>query len=161
MLVEARKAVRRARLDGARVNFIEADVLDYEFPFRTHDAVATHFFLDCFAPEQLEKVVTRIAATLAPGGAWLLADFHLPPQGVQRWRVAIILKIMYVFFRAATGLPARTLANPDSFLERNGLVLIERHLLDWGLLHSDLWRKPQPSSSQQLKTLLPKLNLIR
>jgi hypothetical protein len=53
----------------------------------------------------------------------------------------MILKTMYLFFRAATALPARQLTDPDPYLEQNGLTLIERHSANWGLVHTDLWRK--------------------
>lgn len=134
MLDEARKAV-----GDSNANFVHADVLNYSFG--SYDAVVTHFFLDCFRPEQLQALVPRIAGALSSGGVWLLADFRLPERGPQRWRAAIILKMMYVFFRVATRLPACHLTNPDPYLQQNGLTLVERHTSDWGLLHTDLWRK--------------------
>ena len=135
MLAKARDATKRG------VTFVHADVLEYEFPSGRFEAVATHFFLDCFRPDQLQVLVRRTAQSLLPGGTWLLSDFCLPPAGPSRWRAAIILKTMYLFFRAATALPARQLTDPTPLLEQNGLTLVQRHTANWGLLHSDLWRK--------------------
>jgi hypothetical protein len=117
------------------------DVFSYEFPCERYDAIAAQFFLDCFRSDQLAALVPRIAAALVPGGAWLLADFRLPPAGPQRWRAAISLKAMYLFFRATTALPASCLTDPDPYLAQSGLALIQRECIDWGFIHTDLWRK--------------------
>lgn len=135
MLAQARDATDR------QVTFVHADVFEYDFPRERFDAVATHFFLDCFRPEQLQVLIPRIAQSLVSGGTWLLSDFRLPSSGLSRVRAALVLKTMYLFFRAATRLPARGLTNPDSYLEQHGLRLIERHIANFGLLHTDLWRK--------------------
>src|SRR5437762_6628676 len=125
MLAQARDTTNR------NVTFVHADVFEYDFPREHYDAVATHFFLDCFRPEQLEVVLPRIAPSLISGGAWVLSDFRLPSQGLSRWRAAMVLKTMYLFFRAATALPARRLTDPTPYLEQNSLALVERHIANW------------------------------
>jgi ubiquinone/menaquinone biosynthesis C-methylase UbiE len=132
---------RRVTPEHASVSFVHADVFAHDLGLEKYDAVATHFFLDCFAPEQLPVLASRVARALKPGGAWLLTDFRLPPSGARRWRAAAILKLMYLFFRTVTALPARNLTNPDSYLKQNGLTLLDRYTANFGLLHSDLWRK--------------------
>jgi ubiquinone/menaquinone biosynthesis C-methylase UbiE len=132
---------RRVTPEHASVSFLHADVFAHDLGVETYDAVATHFFLDCFPAEQLPVLASRVARALKPGGAWLLTDFRLPASGVQRWRAAALLKLMYLFFRTVTALPARSLTNPDSYLKRNGLKLLDRCTTNFGLLHSDLWRK--------------------
>ena len=141
MLNQARRALHAAKLDDAAVNFLQADVLDYPLSPGAYDAVVTHFFLDCFRPDQLQVLIDRITRVLSPGGVWLLADFRLPERGLQRWRAQALLKTMYIFFRTVTSLPARRLTNPDPLLQQNGLTLMTREMFDWGLLHTDLWRK--------------------
>jgi len=141
MLAEARKALQVANIDGRSIEFLHTDVFTCEFPRDHYDAVATQFFLDCFRADQLATLVPRIAAALAPGGAWLLADFRLPTAGPQRWRAATSLKAMYLLFRAITAMPASRLTVPDPYLAQNGLVLIQRECIDWGFIHTDLWRK--------------------
>ena len=131
----------RAANVSPRISFVHADVLVHDLEIECYDTVATHFLLDCFAPEQLRHLVSRIARSIKPNGVWLLSDFRLPPTGPQRWRAAIILKLMYIFFRAVTALPARDLTEPDPYLEQNGLTLLKRHTSNFGLLHADLWRK--------------------
>ena len=135
------RQARRVSPEGAHLTFVHADVFKHEFGTEKHDAVATHFFLDCFAPDQLQQLVSRIVRALKPGGIWLLSDFRVPHSGPQRWRATVILKVMYLFFRSVTALPACYLTNPDPYLEQSGLTLIKRHTANFGLLHSDLWRK--------------------
>lgn len=132
---------RRVTPEHASVSFLHADAFAHDLGLEKYDAVATHFFLDCFPPEQLRVLISRVAVALKPGGAWLLTDFRLPPSGARRWRAAAILKVMYFFFRTVTALPARNLTNPDSYFNQNGLALLNRYTANFGLLHSDLWRK--------------------
>ena len=140
MLAVARAALTRAGLPLDLVEFVHADALEWPFT-GVYDVVVTHFFLDCFTPEQQQHLVASVAQHVVPGGIWLLADFHQPTHGLRRLRSAIILKVMYLFFRAGTGLPARGLNSPDRYLEESGFILKERHFSEWGLLHTDLWRK--------------------
>jgi hypothetical protein len=48
--------------------------------------------------------------------------------------------MMCRFFRVVTRLPASELVSPDGILERNGFMLRERNVSEWGLLHSDWWQ---------------------
>src|SRR3954471_14199239 len=59
MLAQART------VKNQHVTFLHADVFDYEFQSDRFDAVVTHFFLDCFRPEQLEVLIPRTAQSLA------------------------------------------------------------------------------------------------
>jgi ubiquinone/menaquinone biosynthesis C-methylase UbiE len=138
-MLEATKArLHRAGLDGARVEFVHADVLEWK-PEGEYDLIATHFVLDCFRPDQLERMLAKLSAVAAPGASWLVADFQEPPAGPAKWRARAILEMMYLFFRWATGLPASELTPPDDLLARHGFYLSERRIFEWGLLHSDLW----------------------
>ena len=137
----ARRRLAQAGLDRGRVDFIHADVLKCELPEGAYDAIGTHFFLDCFSPEQLDSVVRRVRDWAAPEARWIISDFRAPAKGLGRRRAEMILAMMYLFFRMATRLPARKLTEPQSYLERNGFVLVKQAVREWGLLYSELWRK--------------------
>lgn len=139
MLECARARVRKAGLSDAAIEFIHEDALGWQPPPARFDLVVSHFFLDCFAVDQLATLVPRIAAAATPDVRWLLADFCEPPSGFARWRARWILRAMYFFFRRVTRLDASHLIPPDAFLQRSGFTLCERRLSDWGLLHSDVW----------------------
>jgi len=139
----ARRRLDRVGLSGATVAFIESDVLTCELPANSYDAIATHFFLDCFPSKQLERVVQRVSSWAAPGARWVVSDFRAPDTELGRQRAEIILAAMYLFFRMATRLPARKLTDPRAYLERNGFILMKQAVREWGLLYSELWRKPE------------------
>lgn len=141
MLDSARRRVQRAGLNPAEIEFVRADALGWSSRRREFDLIVTHFFLDCFSPEQLEKVIGLAAATATPNALWLLSDFQIPPAGLPRRRAQAIHWLMYTFFRIVTRLPARRLTSPDPFLEAQGFQLAERCVSDWGLLRSDRWQR--------------------
>ena len=139
MLARARRRLERSRLPSDEMEWIAADALTWQPPRGEFDLVATHFFLDCFRPEQLSQLLGTVASAVEPGGTWLLSDFRLPEHGPALWRAWCIHRSMYGFFRFVTRLPARRLTPPDAWLLRQGFVLRERRLSEWGLLHSDRW----------------------
>lgn len=63
MLRQAEHRARRARLDLARVAFIHARLPEWRPPPAAYDALATNFFLDCFAPAQLAEVIAALSVT--------------------------------------------------------------------------------------------------
>ncbi len=144
MLALARCRLERAGLDGATIRFIHADALEWAPPARAFDLIVTHFFLDCFTASQVEALVSELAGAALPGAKWLLADFRIPASGLTRVRAWLMHRVMYLFFRWATRLPAHELTPPDPFLSANGFVLRQRHISEWGLLHTDLWERPGP-----------------
>jgi SAM-dependent methyltransferase len=149
MLETARARLQRQGLNPGNVEFIHADALEWQPPTAEYDLIGTCFFLDCFRPDQLARLVPRLAAAAAPGAHWLIADFRLPDSGLARWRALAILRSMYFFFRRATGLPATELTPVDPLLAQSGFTLRSRRLQDWGLLHSDCWFLANETASRQ------------
>ncbi|WP_415911154.1 hypothetical protein [Oleiharenicola sp. Vm1] len=105
------------------------------------DAVATHFFLDCFARPQLDAVVAGLAGAATPDATWVISDFAVPPHGWARQRARAVHALMYAFFRVATRLPARRLTPPDALLAAQGFVLGGRRTFNHGLLQADWWQR--------------------
>jgi SAM-dependent methyltransferase len=141
MLALARERVARLGLSAGEIEFVHADALAWRPPENAFDLIVTHFFLDCFPAEQVERLVGALATAAEREATWLLADFGVPAGGLRRWRAVMIHRLMYLFFRAATGLSARRLTEPDGFLERHDFRLCERKESEWGLLHSDRWER--------------------
>jgi ubiquinone/menaquinone biosynthesis C-methylase UbiE len=141
MLVQARRQVSNDHQALGRIAFVHDDFLNWKAPPASYDLIVTNFFLDCFSREQLERVISKLAALAEPGANWLLADFQTAASGLKKIRSRLILWSMYRVFRAVTRLPASTLTIPDPFLEQAGFRLHQRTQTDWDLLHSDWWRK--------------------
>jgi hypothetical protein len=139
MIVKARENLARCGLCSDKVTFVQTDLLRWEPPCGEYGLIVTHFFLDCFRPEQLEVLVPMIARGAATNASWLLADFQEAPAGWRCWRSRVTLALMYVFFRLVTRLPACSLTPPDDYLMQAGFVLRQRVESEWGLLRSDWW----------------------
>jgi SAM-dependent methyltransferase len=143
MLAAAKRRCRAKGVNPNRIHFTHCDIRAWSGAAGQFDLIATHFFLDCFPPDQLADVIGRIAACAAPDALWALSDFCEPDHGWRRVRARIILALAYRFFRVATNLPASRLAAPDPFLEEQGFQLCQRRVLNYGLLHADLWSLPR------------------
>jgi hypothetical protein len=134
----------KAGLGVEGIQFVQADILEWMPPSREFDLVATHFVLDCFRVEQLEKLAGCLAEAVTQEARWMISDFWEPPAGLAKWRARLILEAMYLFFGWSTGPPADRLTAPDPVLVRRGFVLRQRHLFEWGILHADLWDLQPP-----------------
>lgn len=152
MLREAEKRARRARLDLARVEFVHARLPEWRPPGGAFDAIATPFFLDCFARPQLDAVIAVLAQASAPRATWLVSDFAVPAQGWARQRARAVHALMYAFFRTATKLPARQLTPADPLLAAHGFALGGRRTFNFGLLQADWWFRPLPDEPPRARS---------
>lgn len=142
MLAEARRRLERAsRIQS--VAFRQADLREWWDESPRFDLVVTNFFLDCFPPEELHAVVHKLGRAARPHARWLLADFTVPQAGWRRIRARAVLALAYGFFRLATGISARRVTAPDAALREAGFRLRRREWFNHGLLHSDLWVRPE------------------
>lgn len=141
MLQSTRELLLGQGLFSSRIDLLHQDILQWTPPRSRFDAIVSHFFLDCFTPDQLKEIIDHVAASAQPDALWLLADFNEPTSGLSKWRARAILWMMYRFFRLITRLPARQLSSPDFLLRQNGFELRERRFADWKLMHTDLWQR--------------------
>lgn len=141
MIRQMRRHLEGERLDISRVQFEQADALSWSPPPGQFDLIVTNFFLDCFRPEQLRRLIPALAGSAGPGATWLVADFRLPEKGWRRWRAGINLAVLYAFFKLSTSLATTRLTPPDEMLKAAGFELVERRLANFGFAHADCWRK--------------------
>jgi SAM-dependent methyltransferase len=139
MIALARRRI--ACVPGAteRVRFVVADARTDPLPAVGYDLVVTNFFLDCFGPVELARVVRRTAGACAPGAVWVDGDFRLPPPGWARPVARLLLAVMYGFFRLTTRLPARALTEAAPLMVAEGFELVEEVSRLHGLLNARLW----------------------
>jgi ubiquinone/menaquinone biosynthesis C-methylase UbiE len=141
-------AGKRARRNHAEswpcVQFIHADILQWS-PRNSYDLIVTHFFLDCFPRNEVKAIVDKLAGTAAPGAVWLLADFTTPAAGIfSRAHAKLWLRMMYLFFRCATGITANGLVDPSPYLEANNFVPMSHQPFRAAMLKSELWQRRVP-----------------
>jgi ubiquinone/menaquinone biosynthesis C-methylase UbiE len=116
------RAAKRIAAAGAqdRVSFECADIFEFEAGSRAFDAVATLFFLDCFTPEAVASIVSRVGPSLRPGALWLFSDFVMPRGGLARFRAKLWLRVLYAFFRWETALSVSALPPSEEILACSG-----------------------------------------
>lgn len=141
MLARARRNALRAGARRDQLDFIHGELPTWRPRGARFDAIVTHFFLDCFPPDELGEVVHVLAASARPAAKWLLADFTVPQRGLARHRARAVHALMYAFFRRATRVRARRVTPPGPWLARHGFTLAGRRTSEWGLLQSDLWAR--------------------
>lgn len=132
----------RMRCPDERVNFIHGNVQDISLEAGCYDLVVTHFFLDCFAGDELRKVVEQLAHAATSRAGWLLADFLLPTEGWWRWHARLWLRAMYFFFRLTSHLQTERLDDPSVLLRAAGFDCARRNSWRFDLIKSELWSRP-------------------
>lgn len=137
MLQRARQQMETA-CGGARVTYHLADALTHPLPARHYDAIATHFFLDCFEPPDLAAMIARIHAAAAPGAYWAISEFRVP-TGALAVPARGLIASMYAFFALTTGLRTRCLTDHRPIVEAAGFTLVDASLRLRGLVSSELW----------------------
>lgn len=142
MIATAREYLRKDGLSVARVHFLHINALTWTPPVAAYDLIVTHFFLDCFNPEQLARFIPVLARAARPQANWLVADFQMAPSGLARLRSQAILALMYAFFRCTTRLSASRLADPSPWLTAAGFRPHRKQSWEWGLLHTTWWHRP-------------------
>ncbi len=120
----------RQRAGSTRVTYRKDDALTTPLPSAEYDLIVTHFFLDCFDEEDQSRLVARIACAATPQARWLVSEFRKP---------GLLVSLLYLFFRAATGLETRQLVDHHPLFQHHGFRL-QRNESAWrGLLASELW----------------------
>ncbi len=145
MLTIARHRLARARgTEDGTVGFFRSDVQNEPLPGSSYDLVITHFFLDCFNDQEIDRIVSTIAGSALTNTRWLVSEFHQPIRGVWKYAALCILYVIYAFFHWTTGLESRRLPSYKSALILNGFFLEREQMFLKGLLVSQLWRREAP-----------------
>ncbi len=109
------KAKRRAPFKYLKVEFIDKDIFEMDLP--NYDVVITNYFLDVFQPEQLQRVMKKLASSLSLEGDWIFTDFKRSNHFISK----LLLKVMYLFFRFTTRLEADKLPDFENYFLQLGL----------------------------------------
>ncbi|WP_231753238.1 class I SAM-dependent methyltransferase [Rosistilla carotiformis] len=126
---------------GMAVGWQVADVEAIEFPAGRFELVVTPFFLDCFDAVELDRLIPRVAAWLAPAALWYVVDFQVPAGGLRRLWARFWLAVMHAFFRWQTGLRSRQVVDPAPILHSLGFhCWVDRHV-HARMVRSTLYRR--------------------
>jgi SAM-dependent methyltransferase len=144
---------QRTRRSNQRVRLHAADALqwsptdtptdtDIDIDIEPYDLIVSHFFLDCFFPEELEQLFDRILPHALPGTQWVISEFAIPRTPLAAFLARAVIGLLYRAFALLTGLRVRKLPDYATALRRRGLLLIHDHRYLAGLLCSQLWTLP-------------------
>jgi ubiquinone/menaquinone biosynthesis C-methylase UbiE len=123
-----------ARAGTGRVRYLHEDARVLQLEDSKYDLVVTHFFLGCFNDQELNTLVEKTARSAAPSARWIVSEFRPATLFAK-----LLIAGMYAFFRRATGLATRRLADHHPHLKRQGFRL-QRVEKTWaGMLASELW----------------------
>jgi SAM-dependent methyltransferase len=136
-------SLARDRIGGGNrsVHFHRRDIRSWTPPAAAYDLIVTHFLLDCFAEDQVAKIVAGISDAASANATWLLADFREPSGGIARLHAQAWLFAMYQFFRFTARIEAHELIDPSPFIRRHGFVLEGLRLFRGGMVKSEMWRR--------------------
>ena len=140
MLALAKQRVEQQTGGEGRIHFWQADARTMNLP-REYDLIVSHFFLDCFTTSDLDALVERIATAAHPGARWILSEFRVPERGFRRFVGGALIKIMYWFFRIATGLKTSQVPEYRTIFRVHGFRCLGQRPAWGGLMASELWEK--------------------
>lgn len=121
-----------------RIRTHHADALTCDL-VGSFDLIVTHFFLDCFFPEELERLVDRILAHASPSAQWVISEFAIPEANFLRPFAQTLVAFLYQSFGLLTGLEVRALPDYQTTLRSRGLIMVQESKFLAGLLQSQLW----------------------
>jgi len=142
--------------DRDRVHFELVDLESESLPAERYDALVTNFFLDCFVPETLVHLLSKLGRSLCPKGKWFLSDFVEPRNnnflGLLQ---GCTLRLLYCFFRRTCGIKAKKVSNPQEILFSLGMRETRRQHYCKGWITSLVYEKTanQTSLQQAIPTL--------
>lgn len=104
------------------------------------DVVVTPFLLDLFPNSRLTDLMARLRAALHEKGCWLFTDFWPVQQPPPLWQ-RLLLKAMYLFFGAVSGVKASKL--PDFGYHFNQLGMRQNFSADFyrGMIQSKVFTR--------------------
>jgi ubiquinone/menaquinone biosynthesis C-methylase UbiE len=143
MLMLLERRVRRSG-DHQRICLHHGDALTWT-PTGTYDLIVSHFFLDCFFPQQLEQLFDSVLPHARPGAQWVISEFAIPRNPFAACLARGIIGGLYRAFGWTTGLRVRALPDYAASLLRRGLSPINDRRYFAGLLCSQLWTLSTPA----------------
>ena len=102
------------------------------------DIVLTPFLFDNFIPKTLQNIFAHVHPALKPGGLWLNCDF----QCTGKWWQKVLLRLMFLFFRAICGIEAKGLPATDQEFERYTYQVISQQAFYGDFIISTAYKAP-------------------
>ena len=137
-----RALLRRA---GPHADRVSAHCADARFRLPSnppYDLVVTHFFLDCLTTFEVHNLVSRLRSATPPSAVWILSEFAIPHGWFGRLVARPVIWFLYRAFGLLAGLTVRSLPDHHAALRDAGFALDRRRAWIFGMLVSEMWRRP-------------------
>ncbi|MBX2952531.1 MAG: class I SAM-dependent methyltransferase [Leadbetterella sp.] len=122
--------IRLAQRQAVRpVRWFEQDIFDFR-PDGTYNTILFPFLLDNFLPKEAEILIARLPSFLQQKGQVIIIDYTETPNVWQK----ILLRSMYLFFRAVADVRARALPPIKKIMQENGFCLSRAFSLYGGFI---------------------------
>ena len=122
MIALAEKCIRKNIPDALdRVTFICKRAENFEFEM--YDVIACNYFLDLFDDVYVSLLIKQFKQHLNNDGVLYITDFSIPENGIMNWSTKAGLRMLYRFFKWATGLSAKKLPNIESIALQEKFIL--------------------------------------
>jgi ubiquinone/menaquinone biosynthesis C-methylase UbiE len=125
-----------------QVSFIHMPIEDFKSTEK-FNAVMTPFLFDNFGTERAERVFKILDQLLIEGGKWLFVDFHIEKKINGIWQ-NILLKSMYLFFKALSHVEASRLPKMEPLFHLGGYDAIHKSYHFQGFIQSIVYQKLRP-----------------
>jgi ubiquinone/menaquinone biosynthesis C-methylase UbiE len=129
---------KKRNTGGNKVDFINSDIEDVALS-ADFDVVITPFLFDNFTQNNMERISVHIQACLKPRGLWLNCDFQLSGK----WWQTVLLKTMFLFFRAVCNIEASKLPDIRKQFKLLGYKSIQRKAFFDEFIISAVYRQDQ------------------
>jgi ubiquinone/menaquinone biosynthesis C-methylase UbiE len=123
-----------------RIRLHHADALEWNVT-GSYDLIVSHFFLDCFFPQQLDQLFDCVLPHARPGAQWVVSEFAIPRNAFAAYLARGITGLLYRAFGLLTGLSVRALPDYSTALLRRGFLLSRERRFLAGLLCSQVWTR--------------------
>ncbi len=132
---------RMGRTARQRIRLHHSDALSSN-AIGSYDLLVSHFFLDCFFPEQIEQLLDRVLPHARRRAQWVVSEFSVPQRAPASYLSVCIVGLLYRAFGLLTGLAVRELPDYAASFRKRGLTLSREETFLGGLLRSQLWSFP-------------------
>ncbi|MDH5367382.1 MAG: class I SAM-dependent methyltransferase [Cyclobacteriaceae bacterium] len=101
------------------------------------DVIFTPFFLDMFNDVEVSNIIIELSKNFRTNGIWINTDF----RNTRKINQKLLLKIMYLFFRAVCKIAACKLPNFEKNFYHNGFKKVTSTFFNGGIIESSIYKK--------------------
>lgn len=120
-----------------KVAFLTAQIQDVKLGQEQYDVALTPFLFDNFNDGTLEKIFAAIDTRLSKGGIWLYCDFRNTSILWQK----MMLKVMYVFFKATCGIEAGRLPDAAACFSKYHYKIMGEKIFMKGFVVAEIYKR--------------------